>query len=59
MTKEKLKAYIQKDLRKLEKEKAKIIPVKKNKYVTHTDSEVLLTYVTGRYHTLKEILSLL
>ena len=57
MTKTALKSYIQKDIRKLEREKKKITPTKKGKYVTHRGNEMLLTYVTARYHTLKEILN--
>jgi hypothetical protein len=52
MTKEKLKAYIQKDLRKIGTEKKKLKPGKR-------EDEILLTYLTTRQHTFREVLSLL
>lgn len=51
MTKMKVIEYIQKDLRKLKKERAALIPNPKN--------ETLRSYLATRENTLKEILNLM
>jgi len=51
MTKTALKAYIQKDLKKLERERKSIKPSRQN--------EVLRNYIATRLATLKEISTLL
>lgn len=59
MTKEKLKSYIQKDLRKLDKEqKAEVKKIDAPKKGIQHSIE-LLAYLVSRKNTLKEILSLL
>ncbi len=56
MTKNKLRAYIQKDLRKLAKERGDLLPEIKHR----NDTKVYrLDYLITRQHTLKEILSLI
>jgi len=58
MTKSALKAYIEKDIRKLEREQnAERIRIDAPKKQTQHSSE-LLTYLVTRKNTLKEILAL-
>jgi len=58
MTKTALKAYIQKDLKKLRAERIKITP-KKETNSSSCKNETLRNYLATRENTLKEILSLI
>lgn len=54
-TKKEVIEYIQRDMRKLERERKKITPSK----VASCENETLRNYLVARYHTMKEILEIL
>lgn len=54
MTIEELKLFIQKDIKKLKKERAAITPIKPS-----TENETMRNYLAARQHTLMEILDYL